>query len=149
MNKQTSNHFLNAFVISALVLFTVQFTWSQSEFENLPKGKQTTLELYVSAKQAYEVWKQSPNKVKILDVRTPDEYINIGHASMAWNIPAFIQTYEWDADNNHFSIKVDDIKTLYNEFKNKKIDVVTELMDNRLFFCKDPDGSLIEVKQNI
>jgi len=105
MNKQTSNHFLNAFVISALVLFTVQFTWSQSEFENLPKGKQTTLELYVSAKQAYEVWKQSPNKVKILDVRTPDEYINIGHASMAWNIPAFIQTYEWDADNNHFSIK--------------------------------------------
>ncbi len=55
----------------------------------LPKEKQTTLELYVTAKEAYDMWKANPDKVKILDVRTQDEYIYIGHAAMAWNIPLF------------------------------------------------------------
>jgi hypothetical protein len=40
---------------------------------NLPKGKQTVLGLYVTAKEAYEMWKAEPEKVMILDVRTPEE----------------------------------------------------------------------------
>jgi rhodanese-related sulfurtransferase len=73
--------------------------------EQLPKEKQTTLGLYVTAKEAYEMWKLNPEKIKILDVRTPDEYINIGHPSMAWSIPAFLQTYNWDESKQHFAIK--------------------------------------------
>lgn len=72
----------------------------------LPKEKQTTLGLYVTSKEAYEMWKVNPDQVKILDVRTLDEYINIGHAEMAWNIPAFLQTYNWDADKKSFSYKM-------------------------------------------
>ena len=57
----------------------------------LPESKRTTLGLYVTAAQAYEMWKATPDKVKVIDVRTPEEYIFVGHAEMAWNIPvAFV-----------------------------------------------------------
>ncbi len=69
----------------------------------LPKGKQTVLGLYVTAKEAYEMWKAAPEKVTIIDVRTPDEYLFIGHPTMAWNIPVAVQTYEWDAVKGGFS----------------------------------------------
>ena len=46
---------------------------------NIPKGKQTALGLYVTAKEAYEKWKAEPEKVKIIDVRTPEEYLFVGH----------------------------------------------------------------------
>ncbi len=60
----------------------------------LPKGKQTTLGLYVTAAQAYEKWKAAPDKVKIIDVRTPEEYAFIGHPEMAWDIPLAFVTYQ-------------------------------------------------------
>ena len=59
----------------------------------LPKGKQTTLGLYVTAAQAYEMWKAAPDRVKLIDVRTPEEYAFVGHAEMAWNIPYAFVTY--------------------------------------------------------
>ena len=59
----------------------------------LPKGKQTTLGLYVTAAQAYEMWKAAPDKVKLIDVRTPEEYAFVGHAEKAWNIPYAFVTY--------------------------------------------------------
>jgi rhodanese-related sulfurtransferase len=72
----------------------------------LPTGKQTTLGLYVTAKEAYAMWKASPEKVKILDVRTQEEYIFIGHAAMAWNIPLAFQSYVWDGAKNQFPMKI-------------------------------------------
>ena len=72
----------------------------------LPKEKQTTLGLYVTSKEAYDLWKNSPENVKILDVRTFDEYIYVGHAPMAWNIPAFLQTTQWDAEKQYFTYKM-------------------------------------------
>ena len=60
----------------------------------LPKGKQTTLGLYVTAAQAYEMWKAAPDTVKVIDVRTPEEFAFVGHPEMAWNIPLAFVTYE-------------------------------------------------------
>lgn len=97
------------FLLSLVVLFCftgLSSLYAQGIISDLPKEKQTTLELYVTSKEAYEKWKANPDHVKILDVRTPDEYIYIGHAAMAWNIPAFIQTYTWDAEKEHFSMIV-------------------------------------------
>ena len=71
----------------------------------LPTEKQTTLGLYVTAREAYERWKAAPQKVTIIDVRTPEEFIFIGHADMAWNIPIAAQTYQWDADKKHFKMQ--------------------------------------------
>ena len=45
----------------------------------LPKAKRTSLGLYVTAAQAYEMWKTTPDKVKIIDVRTPEEFAFVGH----------------------------------------------------------------------
>jgi rhodanese-related sulfurtransferase len=72
----------------------------------LPKGKQTVLGLYVTAKEAYEKWKAAPEKVTIIDVRTPEEYIFVGHPAMAWKIPVAVQIYEWDAAKGHFPMKL-------------------------------------------
>ena len=59
----------------------------------------------MTAREAYELWKAAPDKVNILDVRKPEEYIFVGHAPMAVNIPAFLQTYEWDAEKQHYAMK--------------------------------------------
>jgi rhodanese-related sulfurtransferase len=60
----------------------------------LPERKQTTLGLYVTAKEAYEMWQAAPKQVQIIDVRTPEEYALIGHPEMAWNIPYGFITYQ-------------------------------------------------------
>jgi rhodanese-related sulfurtransferase len=62
--------------------------------DKLPKMKQTTLGLYVTAAQSYEMWKAAPDKVKIIDVRTPEEFAFVGHPAMAWNVPFAFVTYE-------------------------------------------------------
>jgi rhodanese-related sulfurtransferase len=98
----------NSYKYWLLILYSLaawNINYAQEKEMLLPKEKQTTLGLYVTAKEAFEKWKAAPDKIKILDVRTPDEYINIGHAAMAWNIPAFLQTYQWDESKQHFAIK--------------------------------------------
>jgi rhodanese-related sulfurtransferase len=70
-----------------------------------PTEKQTTLGLYVTAREAYEKWKAAPSKVTIIDVRTPEEFIFIGHADMAQNIPVAAQTYQWDAEKKYFKMQ--------------------------------------------
>lgn len=72
---------------------------------DLPKEKRTALGLYATAAEAYEMWKAGPAKVKVLDVRTTEEYIFIGHPAMAWNVPFAVQSYEWDGERKHFAMK--------------------------------------------
>ncbi len=61
---------------------------------SLPVQKQTVLGLYVTAKEAYEMWLTDKNNIKILDVRTPEEYVFVGHAPMAQNIPFQMFNYK-------------------------------------------------------
>ena len=56
--------------------------------------KRTTLGLYVTAAQAYDMWKAAPDKVKIIDVRTPEEFAFVGHPQMAWNVPIAFVSYQ-------------------------------------------------------
>jgi rhodanese-related sulfurtransferase len=65
---------------------------------NVPDGKQTQLGLYITAAEAYRQWQADPDGVKIIDVRTPEEYIFIGHPAMAWNIPLKFMQHKWDAE---------------------------------------------------
>jgi len=71
----------------------------------LPKGKQTSLGLYVTAAEAYDKWLAAPDVVKVFDVRTLEEYIYVGHAPMAWNIPLLFQTHEWNAEKGYFAFQ--------------------------------------------
>ncbi len=70
---------------------------------SVPEKKQTSLGLYVTAQEAYEMWQTDPEKVKILDVRCPEEYVLIGHPDMALNIPLFFPKYEWHEDRRRYS----------------------------------------------
>ena len=73
---------------------------------DLPKEKQTVLELYVTTKEAFEQWQAAPDKVMIIDVRTPEEYLFVGSPTMAWRIPVAAQSYEWDAEKMKFPMQL-------------------------------------------
>ncbi len=60
----------------------------------LPKEKRTTLGLYVTAAEAYKMWTAAPDKVKVIDVRTPEEYGFVGHPEMSWNVPIAFVNYQ-------------------------------------------------------
>ena len=66
--------------------------------------KLTSLGLYVTAREAYDMWKADPEKIKVLDVRTFEEYVLIGHAEMAANVPLAFPTYKWDANKGNYSV---------------------------------------------
>ena len=68
----------------------------------LPESKKTVLGLYVTAKEAHERWKADPDGVTILDVRTPEEFLFVGHPEMAWKIPVASQSYHWDEEKQQF-----------------------------------------------
>jgi rhodanese-related sulfurtransferase len=72
----------------------------------LPVEKQTTLGLYVTAAQAYEMWKAAPDEVKVIDVRTPEEYAFVGHPEMVWNIPLAFVTYQRSAGRIEYGSKM-------------------------------------------
>ena len=67
------------------------------------KERQTGLGLYVTAQEAYEMWRADPAGVKVLDVRTPEEWVFTGHAPMATNIPLVFMAYVWDDEKGGFS----------------------------------------------
>ena len=71
----------------------------------LPDGKKTVLGLYVTAKEAFQQWQAAPDKVKIIDVRTPEEFLFVGHPTMAWKIPVAVQVYEWDTEKKRFPMR--------------------------------------------
>ena len=81
-----------------------------------------------------------PDNVIILDIRTPEEYLFIGHAEMAWNIPAFDQSYEWDSEKQHFPM-------VPNADFVKKIKELFQPDDILLLTCRSGDRSAIAVNE--
>ena len=74
--------------------------------QNIPEKKQTVLGLYVTAAEAYEKRQAAPDKISLLDVRTPEEFIFVGHPEMAWCIPLGFQSYRWDDEKGHYGLDV-------------------------------------------
>ena len=64
----------------------------------------TGLGLYVTAHEAYEMWQANQEQIKVLDVRTFEEYVLIGHAEMAMNVPLAFPTYKWDVEKGNYSV---------------------------------------------
>ena len=70
----------------------------------LPKAKQTILGLYLTAKEAYSMWQANPEEVIILDTRTLEELLFVGHPPMAWRVPVASQNYTWDEDKKQYGM---------------------------------------------
>ena len=79
--------------------------FAQAGNPEVPKAKQTSLGLYLTAAEAYGKWRADPEHIKVLDVRTTEEYLFVGHAPMAWNVPLMSQTYQWNADKQSFAMQ--------------------------------------------
>ena len=77
-----------------------------SRGQSIPEEKQTVLGLYVTSAEAYEKWRAAPDKVHLLDVRTPEEFIFVGHPEMAWCIPLGFQSYRFDAEKGHYALDI-------------------------------------------
>lgn len=113
---------------------------SMAADRRLSEGKQTTLGLYLTAAQAYEKWKAAPDEVKLIDVRTPEEYAFIGHPEMAWNIPFAFVTYQRK-----------DGKTVYGPKMNpafvSEVKRIAGSTDNLLVMCRSGDRSAMAVNK--
>jgi rhodanese-related sulfurtransferase len=68
----------------------------------IAKERQTSVGLYVTAKEAYDMWQADSDGVRILDVRTPEEWVFTGHAPMAVNVPFAFLAYVWDDEKEGF-----------------------------------------------
>ncbi len=91
----------HSLIIVLTVIFVLSGFASFSFGEaNLPKKKQTSLGLYVNAKDAFIKWLHDQDNIKIIDCRTPEEYFFVGHAKMAYNIPFKFMTYQFDMKKN-------------------------------------------------
>ena len=84
-------------VVPVLFCLIFSFTGLTLAETSPPKSKQTILGLYLTAKEAFSKWHVDSEKVVVLDVRTPEEYIFVGHAPMARNIPVRVLNQELTA----------------------------------------------------
>lgn len=108
-------------------------TSSQPKIQ-ISEGKQTILGLYLTSKEAYEMWRNEQNKVHIIDVRTPEEYVFVGHVEMAKNIPLIFVKHEWNAKMNMFNLKPN------SEFISQAKDLFKP-NDTLLVMCRSGDRS--------
>jgi rhodanese-related sulfurtransferase len=84
---------------------TVEISTPHSSHQVLEE-KVTSLGLYVTAREAYEMWKADPETVKVLDVRMVEEYVFLGHAEAAVNIPIAFPKYEWHPDRRKYGFEM-------------------------------------------
>jgi rhodanese-related sulfurtransferase len=78
-------------ILSGIILSYAVLALAGSD---IPKKKQTVLGLYLTAKEAFSKYHVDSDKLVVLDVRTPEEYIFVGHAPMARNIPVRVLNRE-------------------------------------------------------
>lgn len=84
----------------------------------IPDVRLTSLELYLTAAEAYDMWKADPERIKILDVRLVEEYVYVGHVAAAVNIPFVFQKYEYHPDKRKYGIEfnadfIDHVKAVF------------------------------------
>ena len=108
--------------------------------QQLPEGKQTTVGLYVTAREAYELWQADQDHVKVIDVRTPEEYALIGHPEMAWNIPLGFITYQRKDGKLEYGVRM-------NANFAPEVKRLAEPTDTLLLMCRSGGRSAMAVNQ--
>lgn len=93
-------HFIAVFAL----LFATQGL-AAVDAASVPDKKKTPLDLYLDARDAYEMVQKSPQKVLFVDVRTQSEVEFVGMASnVDANIPYVLENVtEWDGKKNSFA----------------------------------------------
>ena len=107
---------------------------------SVPREKQTILGLYATAKEAYAMWQKNPEEIKMLDCRTPEEYVTSGHPPMAHNVPVRFFTYQFDFTKNTYVMKenLDFVPEVRKRFKPT---------DTLLVICRSGGRSAVSVNK--
>ena len=87
-----------------IILLVLALAGTAVADQDLPDSKKTTLGLYADSRQAYTMWRNDPVQVAIIDCRTPEEYVYVGHAAMAVNIPSKLMTHEFDTQKKSYKM---------------------------------------------
>lgn len=122
-----------------LIIGICSSSWSETP---APKDerKHTSLGKYVTAIEAYEMWKADPTKVKIIDCRIPEEYAYVGHAPMSVNIPSMLWTGKWNAEKNEYILE---LNTEFESLVKQK----AGLNDTILIMCRSGHRSSASVNR--
>ena len=102
--------------------------------------KQTKLGLYLTAREAYDLWAAKRDQVHILDVRTPEEYAFVGHAPMAVNIPYMFVTHQFNPAMKHYAMQV-------NEHFLEQVKARFKPQDTLLVMCRSGQRAAAAVNQ--
>jgi rhodanese-related sulfurtransferase len=90
--------------VLALVAFaTVGF--SQQNQPPKDEKKHTALGKYATAMETYLAYRANPEKIIIIDVRTPEEYSFIGHPPMSFNLPSMLWTGKFSAEKKDYVLE--------------------------------------------
>jgi len=54
----------------------------------------------MTAQEAYRMWKTDPEWINIIEVRTREKYVFVGHPEMTRDIHSIFVKHQLDADNN-------------------------------------------------
>ncbi len=121
-------------LLAGTFLLASMATLAAPQHRQIPERKQTTLGLYMSAAEAYEKFKAAPDKVMLIDVRTPEEYAFVGHPEMAWNVPFAFVTYQRKDGKTEYGPKM-------NADFVKEVKALVEPTDTVLLICRSGDRS--------
>lgn len=81
-------------ILTALLFGFIFSGLYSAQNTEIPKKKMTAAGLYITAANAYKEWKKD-SSIKIIDIRTPEEYVYVGHPEMAWSVPLFYLKDKW------------------------------------------------------
>lgn len=102
--------------------------------------KHTDAGRYVTSIEAFAMWQANPDKIKILDCRTQEEYAFVGHATMAHNVPSMLWTGKWNAEKKTFALKEN--PDFESEVKNR-----FDSADTILIMCRSGHRSAASVNK--
>ncbi len=100
----------STFVVIVFAVFFISTASAQQtspDCQSLPpkeKDKLTTLGKYATAVEAFQMYRSNPGKVFLLDVRTPEEYVFVGHADSAANIPLKLWKGKFNAEGKGYPL---------------------------------------------
>ncbi|MFO7685100.1 MAG: rhodanese-like domain-containing protein [Desulfobacterales bacterium] len=92
-------------LVGVCVLFALISAASADTAAPKDEKKKTEMGKYMTAAEAYSMWKSSPDKINLVDCRLPQEYVFVGHAPMAYNLPSKLWTGKWDSEKKDYVLE--------------------------------------------
>jgi rhodanese-related sulfurtransferase len=129
-------------LLAGVVLLGVSSAALAVDGSSLPKRKQTTLGLYLTPKEAYDMVTKDPGHILFVDIRTRAEVNFLGMPTIAdANIPymKLSEWYGWDKKKSGFKMELND--EFLAKIRARLADKGLTKNDKIVFMCRSGDRS--------